>query len=100
MYYLSTGTKFMAKFMSGFLLKDILDRFSSKIQNSLSPNRKLWMYSSHDSTVFSFLHSLDISDVRIDIISKKKNHFQPNSFLEQLRSLCGSYNCRIEKTSK
>lgn len=73
MYYLSTGTKFLAKFMSGFLLKDILDRFTAKIQNSLTPNRKLWMYSSHDSSVFSFLHALDISDVatKIDITITK-----------------------------
>ncbi len=55
----------MAKFMSGFLLKNILDRFTAKVENSLTPpDRKLWMYSTHDSTVFSFLHSLDISDVR------------------------------------
>lgn len=50
--------------MSGFLLKDMLDRFTTKIQNKLTPDRKMWMYSSHDSTLFSFLHSLDISDVR------------------------------------
>lgn len=74
MHYLNTGTKFMAKYMTGFLLKDILDRFTSKIQNSLTPDRKLWMYSTHDSTVFSFLHSLNISDVRKLVIKfKKKN---------------------------
>lgn len=63
-YYLASGTKFLAKFSSGFLLKDFLDRFTSKIQKTLSPDRKLWVYSTHDSTLFSFLNSLGISDVR------------------------------------
>lgn len=63
MYYISADTKFMAKFMSGFLLKDILDRFTVKTENTLTPNRHLWMYSTHDSTLFSFLQSLDMSDV-------------------------------------
>lgn len=53
----------MAKFMTGFLLKDILDRFTLKTQDSLSPNRKLWMYSSHDLTLFSLLRSLDLLEV-------------------------------------
>lgn len=63
-YTLFSGTKFLSKFSSGFLLKDILDRFTSKTQNTLTPNRKLWMYSTHDLTLFNFLRSLDISDVR------------------------------------
>lgn len=62
-YSFASGTKFLAKYRSGYLLKDILDRFTSKIQKTLSPDRKFWMYSTHDSVVFSFLQSLDISDV-------------------------------------
>ncbi|XP_037031472.1 prostatic acid phosphatase-like [Bradysia coprophila] len=57
-----TGTKFMSRYASGFLLKDILDRFKSKSNNTLTPNRKMWMFSSHDLTLFSFLRSLDLSD--------------------------------------
>ncbi|KAG4068617.1 hypothetical protein HA402_004958 [Bradysia odoriphaga] len=57
-----TGTKFMSRYASGFLLKDILDRFSAKTNNTLDPNRKMWMYSSHDLTIFSFLRSLGLSD--------------------------------------
>lgn len=68
--------------MSGFLLKDILDRFTSKIQNSLTPDRKLWMYSTHDATVFSFLHSLDISDVRKMIFNYEKKKFKLNFVTE------------------
>ncbi|KAG4066571.1 hypothetical protein HA402_007207 [Bradysia odoriphaga] len=64
-YTLSSGTKFLSKFSIGFFLKDILDRFTSKIQNTLTPNRKMWMYSSHDLTVFSFLRSLKLLEVRI-----------------------------------
>ncbi|XP_037048491.1 prostatic acid phosphatase-like [Bradysia coprophila] len=59
-YTLSSGTKFLSKFSIGFFLKDILDRFTSKIQNTLTPNRKMWMYSSHDLTAFSFLRSLKL----------------------------------------
>lgn len=63
-YYIRTATKYLAKFAGGFLLKDILDRFTSKIENTLEPpERKLYMYSAHDLTLFNFLNSLGISDV-------------------------------------
>jgi len=61
-YYGFSGTPYLAKYYSGFLLKDILDRLTSKVENALAPDRKLWVYSSHDSTVFGFLNSLGISD--------------------------------------
>lgn len=63
-YYLFSATPHLAKYFTGFLLKDILDRMTSKAANTLVPDRKLWMYSSHDSTVFGFLNSLGVSDVR------------------------------------
>lgn len=62
-YYMYTGTPYLAKYFTGFLLKDILDRLTSKVAKTLSPDRKFWAYSSHDSNVFSFMKTLGISDV-------------------------------------
>ncbi|KAG4079489.1 hypothetical protein HA402_005186 [Bradysia odoriphaga] len=61
-YYLPNETPYLAKYFSGFLLKDILDRLSSKVGKTLDPDRKFWIYSSHDSKVFGFLNSLGVSD--------------------------------------
>ncbi|XP_037041883.1 lysosomal acid phosphatase-like [Bradysia coprophila] len=61
-YYLTTETPYLAKYFGGFLLKDILDRLSSKVGKTLDPDRKFWIYSSHDSKVFGFLNSLGVSD--------------------------------------
>ncbi|XP_037048455.1 lysosomal acid phosphatase-like [Bradysia coprophila] len=61
-YAMSAATKYLSKFRTGFLLKDILDRFTRKAEKTLSPDAKMWMYSTHDSVLFSFLSSLDISD--------------------------------------
>lgn len=57
-YPLFTATNEMKKLRSGFLLKDILDRFFNKIQSKLSPDRSLWMYFGHDSTMASMLGAL------------------------------------------
>lgn len=62
-YYTFSATPYLAKYFTGFLLKDILDRLTSKVEKTLSPDRKFWVYSSHDSTVFGFMYSLGISDV-------------------------------------
>lgn len=39
------------KFKAGYLLKDILDRFTDKIERKLQPDRILWMYFAHDVTI-------------------------------------------------
>lgn len=65
----------MKQLKSGFLLKEILDRFKNKTQLSLSPNRRLWMYFAHDNTIANMLNSLGVFKVirffrcRIEIIS-------------------------------
>lgn len=54
-----------AKFRSGYLLKDILDRSVAKSTGQLNPNRTVWMYSSHDTVLFAILYSLGIRNVNL-----------------------------------
>ncbi|KAG4065183.1 hypothetical protein HA402_007580 [Bradysia odoriphaga] len=61
-FLLPTATKHLSKFSAGFLLKDLLDRFSSKVKHSLQPDRKFFIYSTHDFNLFNLLISLNIFD--------------------------------------
>lgn len=58
-----TATPEMKKLRSGYLLKEILDRFTNKTQTQLSPNRSLWMYFGHDITIANMLNSLGVFNV-------------------------------------
>lgn len=58
-----TGTQFLAKIKVGFLLKDIFDRFTNKSKTTLDPDRKLWVYSGHDTTICRFLNTLGLLEV-------------------------------------
>lgn len=62
-YTIFTRTTEMKKLRSGFLLKEMLDRFADKTQSSLSPDRSLWMYFAHDSTIANMLNSLGLFEV-------------------------------------
>ncbi|XP_055307986.1 prostatic acid phosphatase-like [Sitodiplosis mosellana] len=53
----TTGTK---RLKSGFLLKEILDRFTKKTQSKLSPDRVLFLYFAHDNTIANMLNSLGL----------------------------------------
>lgn len=57
-----TATPALARLKAGFLLKEILQRFSNKTANQLRPNRSMWMYSAHDTTVASLLDTLGLFD--------------------------------------
>lgn len=46
-FLLWTQTDEMKKLRSGFLLKKILNRFSSKFESTLNPDRLLWLYFAH-----------------------------------------------------
>lgn len=59
-YRMFTATPEMKKLRSGYLLKEILDRFTNKTQMQLSPNRSLWMYFGHDITISNMLNSLGV----------------------------------------
>lgn len=58
-----SATSELKKFTSGFLLKEIFDHFSNKIQSTLSPDRSLWMYFAHDYTIATMLNSLGVYKV-------------------------------------
>lgn len=49
---------------AGFLIREIFDRFKSKIMGSLKPDRALYMYSAHGTFIVSVLNALDVFDVR------------------------------------
>lgn len=47
LYSIFTITNEMKKLRSGFLLKEMLDRFSKKLEMTLNPDRTLWLYFAH-----------------------------------------------------
>lgn len=59
-FALKTYTKQLAKLKSGPLLNDILKRFQAKSTSKLKPNRSLWIYSAHDTTVANLLNILGL----------------------------------------
>lgn len=65
-YAMYTNTKQLARLKGGFLLKDILERFSQKIKSTLKPlERKLWLYTAHDYTLANILNGLGVFEVMI-----------------------------------
>lgn len=54
----------MKRLKSGFLLKEIFDRFGNKA-SSLLPDQLMQIYSGHDITIASLLNSLGVFDVNI-----------------------------------
>lgn len=58
-----TPTPETKKLKMGYLLKEILDHFSSKIQKTLTPDRSLWMYFAHDNTIAAMLNTLGVFEV-------------------------------------
>lgn len=59
----NTSTPELARLKAGFLYREILDHFSQKIESKLWPNRCLWIYSAHDSTIASILNSIGLFEV-------------------------------------
>lgn len=55
-----TNTPELARLKIGFLLREILDRLDQKIESKLSPDRSLWIYSAHDTTIANVLNSLGL----------------------------------------
>lgn len=56
-------TRPLARLRSGFLINEILDRFSQKIGSTLSPDRSVWIYSGHDTTLAGVLNTLELFEV-------------------------------------
>lgn len=59
----ATYTRQMARLKTGPLIKEILERFQQKFEGKLAPDRRVWMYSAHDTTVANVLNTLKIFDV-------------------------------------
>lgn len=59
-YKVQTDTVELARLFSGFLIKEMLDRFSMKINSTLQPDRSLWIYSAHEASIIGVLNSLGL----------------------------------------
>lgn len=62
--YLIRAKPNLVRVRSGFLLKEMLERFRAKKKGKLDPDRALWMYSAHSSTITTLLNGLGFNLVR------------------------------------
>lgn len=62
-FAISTYTRQMARLKTGPLIKEMLQRFVDKSKGKLNPDRSLWVYSAHDTTVANVLNTLKLFDV-------------------------------------
>lgn len=62
-YEASTYHTEQKKQRAGFLIKEILDRFTNKTQSLLKPDRSLWIYAIHSTGMVNLLNSLNVFDV-------------------------------------
>ncbi|KAL6421287.1 hypothetical protein ACFW04_011891 [Cataglyphis niger] len=53
----------LQRLKSGSLLGEMIDHMVKKVQNTLKPDRKIWMYSAHDETVANMLMTLNLFDL-------------------------------------
>lgn len=60
---LPTATPLLARIGTGFLIREILERFIQKIESKLVPDRSLWIYSSHDIQICNILNYLGLYEV-------------------------------------
>ncbi|XP_055551425.1 prostatic acid phosphatase [Wyeomyia smithii] len=58
-----TNTPQLARLKTGPLVKEMLQRFKDKINKRLKPNRSVWIYSAHDTTVSNLLNTLLLFDL-------------------------------------
>lgn len=62
-FALNTYTRQLARLKAGPLLKDILTRFQTKFMKQLKPDRSVFIYSAHDTTVANLLNTLKLFQV-------------------------------------
>lgn len=77
--FLSNTTE-MKKLKSGFLIKEMLERFTQKINKTLQPSRSIWIYSGHDVTISNLLNSLGLFNVIAPNVSFTFEYLSPNIF--------------------
>lgn len=70
-FSVQTGTKLMARLKYGFLLREILERFTMKANSTLSPDRRLWVYSAHDLTISGLLNTMGLFKASIYVATEK-----------------------------
>lgn len=66
-FAMDANTKLLARLKAGSLVREILERFTMKKDATLSPDRSLWIYSAHDSTIANVLNTLDLFEVGISL---------------------------------
>lgn len=63
-----TNTTELQKLTTGFLLKEILDRFLNKTTHpQLDPNRVLWIYITNNAAIINLLNSLGLFTVNLHL---------------------------------
>lgn len=63
--YKLRGTPELARRRAGFLIKEILQRSAKKINSTLRPDRLMWFYSGHSSTLATMLNGLGLFELNI-----------------------------------
>lgn len=62
-FSINTHTRKLARLKTGPLLKDVLNRFEIKHKKQLKPDRNVFIYSAHDTTVANLLNTLKLFQV-------------------------------------
>ncbi|VVC34466.1 Histidine phosphatase superfamily,Histidine phosphatase superfamily, clade-2,Histidine acid [Cinara cedri] len=62
---LPTHTLALKRLRGGALLNDIVHRMVEKKNRTLNPNRMIWIYSAHDSTIINLLDSMELFNYAI-----------------------------------
>ncbi|XP_065723269.2 prostatic acid phosphatase isoform X1 [Drosophila suzukii] len=62
-FVISTYTRKLARLKAGPLLKDIFNRFEEKSSRRLDPDRSMWVYSAHDTTIANVLNALKLFEI-------------------------------------
>lgn len=63
-FSIATYTRHLARLKMGPLIKEMFQRFADKSKGKLNPDRSVWIYSAHDTTVANVLNTLKLFDVR------------------------------------
>ncbi len=56
----NADTPELARLKSGFLIKEMMERFNQKINSNLKPDRSLWLYSANDFTIANVLNAFGL----------------------------------------
>lgn len=94
----ASATPLMARFKSGFLIKDILERFTKKIFGTLDPNRSLWIYSAHDDTISNTLNTLRLFEVNLNQLFTFQNPITTFNFQMFSLNSCIFHHTRLAYT--